>query len=176
MLPLRHSRRLNSSVSNLAKHQKNPQIAAYGTHCTYCSEPSNTNALWYAIQLLQIPARICMEQHIFQTPEGRLFFRVLQSQMCHLVASVLTLAKETSQQYALLTNISCKSYNEDLPKSVDVKLFFSQTDFACCLDVSTYCIGAIFVLITSCHGNTSADFKNNQRQRILLHFTYYTMK
>ena len=46
----------------------------------------------------------------------------------------------------------------------------SQTDFAQYLDVYTYCIVAICVLISSYHGNTSADIRNNQTQRMLLNF------
>ena len=46
----------------------------------------------------------------------------------------------------------------------------SQTDFAGYLDVFASCIGAICGLISSCHGNTSADVTNNKTQRIQLNF------
>ena len=46
----------------------------------------------------------------------------------------------------------------------------SQTDSEGCLDVSASCIGAIYGMIPSCHGITSADVTNNQKQRTQLNF------
>ena len=114
-----HSRLLNSIVSNHAKQQKICIIFANATHCTYCSEPSKYNPLWNILQLPYIQARICIQQHIFQFPAGRPFFRVTFSPRSN---ERITVDKETSQLYAILIHISCKRYNDDLPKSVDVDI------------------------------------------------------
>ena len=69
----------------MLNNRKMCRTAAYGTHCTYCSERSNTKSLWIAIQLRLIQARICIQQHIFQIPAGRQVFRVLWNLMCHFL-------------------------------------------------------------------------------------------
>ena len=78
-----------------------------------------------------------------------------------------TVANIISKRYSILIHIPCKRYTRTYHNQSMSK---SQTDFSQYLDVSTSCIGAICVLISSCNGNTSPDVTNNQTQRILLHF------
>ena len=69
----------------MLRNTKICRIAAYGAHFTYCSEPSNTNALWNIIELQYIEDRICIQQNIFKIPAERIFFMLLKSLMCYLL-------------------------------------------------------------------------------------------
>ena len=59
----RTSRYLDTAGNWIRQYQIMPtnrkicRIAAYDTHCTWCSEPSNTNNLWITIQLWLFQAR-----------------------------------------------------------------------------------------------------------------------
>ena len=105
----------------------------------------------------------------FQIPIGSLIFRVLQSLMSHFLPWFTTrrwLRKQSS-------DTRCRSifHAKDITRTYrNQSMSSSETDFAGYLDVATSGLGAICGPISSCHGNTSANNTNNQRQRILLNF------
>ena len=64
-------------------------------------------------------------------------------------------ASDTRCRYILQAKDITKTYRSQSMSS-------SYTDSERCLDISASCIGTHCGMIPSCHGNTSAEFSNNQ--------------
>ena len=144
------------------------RIAAYGSHCTWCNEPSNTNNLSITIQMSLIQARIYIQQHIFKIAAARLVFLVLLSLICQFLLifnTRITVAKGTSLRYATSIHIPSQRYNENLPTSVEVEVENRFRGLSWCV---RYVYRRHCGIIPSCHGNTSADVTNNQTYWIQL--------